>query len=353
MAWARADPTPGLHLSPIRSNHARDFALRGGTEVPTLNWATGRDGEAARVLKDTYKGVLETLVALIENGDGRELPTVVRHLRGGRTLTWRISGARCAYCETCGCDRARYEPEGEGLAFEFCPACWSMRGSDRERQGSFAVGKVVEKRLHDLLPGTRMELTVRGGRLPLGPADSPGGPGEALDAYRTAARRPLEIGRQFELGRLSFAGTSETPPDYAEARLWLERAARWGHGEALSMLGLMALHGLGEAREPRKAVELCREAAARGCPKAEAGMGRLCWDGVYVSEDRAAAVEWWRRAARRKDPEAQLWLGRALILGEGVERDESAGLALVREAAEAGDADAQAWLGSFLDGRAG
>lgn len=318
-----------------------------------LNWATGRDGEAARVLKETYKDVLETLVALIENGDGRELPAVVRHLHGGRTLMWRTSGARCAVCETCGCDRTFYEPEGEGLAFEFCPACWSMRGSDRERQVSFAVGKVVEKRLRDLLPGTRMELRVRGGRLPLGPADSPGGPGEALDAYRASARRPLEIGRQFELGRMAFKGTREAPPDFAEARLWLERAARWGHGEALSMLGLMAFHGLGEAREPRKAVELCREAAERGCPKAEAGMGRLCWDGVYVAEDRAAAVEWWRRAARRKDPEALLWLGRALILGEGVERDESAGLALVRKAAELGDADAQAWLGSFFDGRAG
>ncbi len=318
-----------------------------------LNWATGRDGEAARVLKDTYRGVLETLVALIENGDGRELPTVVRHLHGGRTLTWRNSGVRCAVCETCGCDRTRYEPEGEGLVFEFCPACWSMRGTDRERQASFAVGKVVEKRMRDLPPGTKMELMARGARLPLGPDDSPGVPGEALDAYRAAARRPLEIGRQFELGRMAFEGTDEAPPDYAEARLWFERAARWGHGEALSMLGLMALHGLGEAREPRKGVELCREAAARGCPKAEAGMGRLCWDGVYVAEDRAAAVEWWRRAARRKDPEAQLWLGRALILGEGVERDESAGLALVREAAEAGDADAQAYLGSLLDGRAG
>ncbi len=225
-----------------------------------LNGATGRDGEAARVLKDTYKGVLERLVTLIENGDGRELPAVVRHLHGGRTLTWQISGARCAFCEACGCDRTRYEPEGEGLAFEFCPACWSMRGTDCERQMSFAVGKVVEKRLRDLLPGTKMELRVGGGRLPLNPNDLPGGPGEALDAYRAAARRPLEIGRQFELGRMAFAGTREAPSDYAEARLWLGRALILGEGVE---------------RDESAGLALVREAAEAGDADARAWLGSL------------------------------------------------------------------------------
>lgn len=321
-----------------------------------LNSATSRDGEVARALKDLYKSVLDTLVSLIENGDGNALPTVVRNMHGGRTLTWRASGATGLACESCGCDRFRYEPEGEGLAFDFCPACWSMRGEDRAREESFNVCKALEKRVRDLPPGAKMTLKLGGERFPLGPPpapDSPGGEGGALERFRAAARRPLEIGRQVWMGRMAFEGSSGVARDYGEARQWFEKAARWGHGEAISTLGVMALHGLGEPRDPGKAVELCREAAGRGYARAETGMGLFCWDGEHVAEDRVAAVEWWRRAARRKDPEAQLWLGRALIFGEGVACDESEGLALVREAAGAGDAKTQAWLGGLLlDGKA-
>ena len=104
-----------------------------------LNPATSRDFEVARALKDLYKNVLDTLVSLIETGDGKAAPPVVRNVHGGRTLTERASGAAGPACESCGCDRLAYEPEGEGIAFEFCPACWSMRGEDRAREESFNV----------------------------------------------------------------------------------------------------------------------------------------------------------------------------------------------------------------------
>lgn len=57
------------------------------------------------------------------------------------------------------------------------------------------------------------------------------------------------------------------------------------------MLGLMAHHGLGEPRDPGKAVDFCRRAAERGYAKAQTGMGRLCWDGEHVAEDRVAAPD--------------------------------------------------------------
>lgn len=104
-----------------------------------LNSATSRDLEVARALKDLYKSVLDTLVSLIETGERKTLPTVVRNVHRGRTLTWRASGAAGPACESCGCDRFHYEPEGEGLAFEFCLVCWSMRGEDRARGESFNV----------------------------------------------------------------------------------------------------------------------------------------------------------------------------------------------------------------------
>ena len=104
-----------------------------------LNSATSRDLDVARALKDLHKSVLDTLVSLIETGDGKAAPPVVRNVHESRTLTWRASGAAGPACESCGCDRLPYEPEGEGLAFDFCPACWSMRGEDRARGESFTV----------------------------------------------------------------------------------------------------------------------------------------------------------------------------------------------------------------------
>lgn len=322
-----------------------------------LNSAISRDLEVARALKNLYKSVLDTIVSFIEAGDGTALPAVVRNEHGGRTLTWRASGVTGPACRDCGCDRFPYEPEGEGIAFDFCPACWSMRGEDRARGESFNVGKVLEKSMRDLPPGMTMSLNLGGQELPLGPPrspDSPCGEEEALERFRVAARRPLEIGRQVWMGRMAFEGMNGVAQDYGEARRWFEMAADWGHGEALSTLGLMALHGLGEPCDPGKAVELCGQAAERGYAKAETGMGRLCWDGEYVEEDRVAAVDWWRRAVRQMDAEAQLWLGHALILGEGVACDTSEGLALVREAAEAGELEAESYLGTLLlEGRAG
>ncbi len=111
-----------------------------------LNSATSRDLEVARALKALYKSVLDTLVSLIETGDGKALPTVVRNVHGGRTRTWRASGAAGPACDSCGCDRFPYEPEGEGLAFDFCPACWSMRGEDRARGESFNVRRHLSDR---------------------------------------------------------------------------------------------------------------------------------------------------------------------------------------------------------------
>ena len=324
-----------------------------------LNSATSRDLEVARALKDLYKSVLDTLVSLIENGDGKALPTVVRNVHGGRTLTWRASGAAGPACGSCGCDRFPYEPEGEGIAFDFCPACWSMRGEDRAREESFNVGKALEKRVRDL--AARDDDVAQPGRQEGSPRPSAlagvtwRGRRRHWRAFGSAARRPLEIGRQVWMGRMAFEGMNGVAQDYGEARRWFEMAASWGHAEALSMLGLMALHGYGETPDPAKGVELCRQAAERGYAKAETGMGRFCWDGgATAGRPGSPPWTWWRRAARQKDAEAQLWLGHALILGEGVARDAGAGLALVREAAEAGEAEAQAYLGTvLLEARAG
>jgi hypothetical protein len=246
-----------------------------------LNFATTREPGAARALKELYKSVLDTIVSLVENGDGREPPATVRNTHRSRTLAWRLSGVRGPACRECGCDGLTYEPEGEGMAFDFCPACWSMRGEDRAREASFDVGRQLEKRVRDLPPGMTLSLNLGGRKLPLGPSGAPASPGaEEQERYRSAARTPLEIGRQIWMGRITFEGMNGVPEDHREARRWFERAERWGRAEALSMLGVMALNGFGGPRDRAKAVEFCRQAAERGYVKAETGMGRFLWDGV-------------------------------------------------------------------------
>ncbi|MHB8801063.1 MAG: tetratricopeptide repeat protein [Thermoanaerobaculia bacterium] len=316
-----------------------------------LNTAISRDAERARNLKSLYKGVLDGLVARLEEGGWQSLPGSVEYECDGRVQTWELAVEVGAPCPGCGCDTGRYDPAGDGMTFEFCPACWSIRGRDDERGESFDVGKWQEKRERDLPPGMTIALKLGGETLPpKAPRTEPFSKTarEELDEYAAGALAPLQICRQAWMGDMNFEGIGGARQDYLEARRWFEMAARRGHGRSFATLGLIALHGLGEPRDERKAAELCRRGALRGCLEAETGLGHLYWNGIGLERDPIAAVGWWRRASRRGSREAQLCLGRALIRGEGVERDAAEGLVLVRQAADAGEAVAQYELGLLL-----
>ncbi len=316
-----------------------------------FNFATGKDLEAVRQLKALYKSVLADLVVLLEQGGFRELPAVVTSFYDGRRREWTLQREPASPCSSCGCDRFRYVPSSSGIPFAFCPFCWRLQGNDSTGGGSVDVGAWLEKKLRDLPPGIRMSWETDKRTIPLGPREvemTPAEEREALERYRAQARRPLEIGKQAWLGKVALDGLFATPRDYGEARSWYEKAALFGHAEALYALSLLAHYGLGEPRDEGRAATLCRQAALRGHAPAESGMGILYREGVGVPKDPVAAVAWWQRAAKKDDREAQLAIGRALIEGEGIERDEKAGLALVHKAAEAGLVDAQYYLGTLL-----
>lgn len=279
-----------------------------------LNYATSHDIDEAHDLKELGKSVLREIVEAIEASGYEEAPASVEGAFRGRRLAWRLSAVPAPPCRECACDGLSYEPEGEGMRLELCPACWGLRGTDPAGERSFDVTRGFEKTIRDLPPGMTMKIRLGGREYEPRNPPPPAPEAErkaALEAYAASARRRFEIGRQLWMGRLSFQGFDGAPPDYAAARGWFERAARWGSGEALARLGLMALHGLGEPVDVAKAVSLCRNGAERGYAEAQTGMGLLCRDGTGVPRDEAAAVAWWKLAAARGDAEARRLLAQA------------------------------------------
>lgn len=214
-----------------------------------FNFAMSGDPEEGRRVKDLYKGVLATLIALLENGNGMTVPLTFVHLRGARQLRWTRHRVRGPACDLCACDTGLYESEDGEMGFRFCPACWTMKGEDAGRGTSFSVTETLHRQARDLPPGFRLKFSALKMEIPSGGSDRPMSEAEMAEAwkkYRREAEPNAEIGRQVWLGKIAFDGLAEQPVDYPEARRWFEKAARWGHGQSLWYLGLMAVHGLGE-----------------------------------------------------------------------------------------------------------
>src|SRR4051794_10462110 len=116
--------------------------------------------------------------------------------------------------------------------------------------------------------------------------------------------RPLaeagDADAQFNLGQAYRLGRG-VPLDLAAAKIWFERAARSGHLDAETTLGLL----------------------------------------VFQNGDRAEGLKWLKQAADQGEPRALLVVGTALFNGDGVPQDHVLGYAYVSRAAAQGLAPAQ------------
>jgi TPR repeat protein len=129
--------------------------------------------------------------------------------------------------------------------------------------------------------------------------------GDAAGAV--AIWRPLadkgDADAAFNLGQAYRLGKG-VPLDLAQAQSWLERAARKGHTDAQSTLGLL----------------------------------------LFQNGNRVAAMRWLRAAAEAGEPRALLVVGTALYNGDGVPEDPVKAYAYVSRAAAQGLAPAKATL---------
>jgi TPR repeat protein len=86
-------------------------------------------------------------------------------------------------------------------------------------------------------------------------------------------------------------------------------------------LGHMTELGLGVQRDPKKAIELYKKAAARGVVAAECRLGEAYLRGDLLLPDYAQAKMWIERAAQRGDARAAMLLGHMYRAGLGVTAD--------------------------------
>ncbi|MGE0237990.1 MAG: tetratricopeptide repeat protein [Parvibaculaceae bacterium] len=231
----------------------------------------------------------------------------------------------------------------------------------------------------------------------------PGHPGKVPPSDLLWAASAGDAESQNELG----IWYSDNLPQTPHARMWLERAADLGSGNAYHNLGVAALdtgdlplaaewfkkavdadvlesfQSLGAILERTGdldgAAEIFRLGAYKKCPHCESGLGRLAfheqtpdsykrahyWDkkaaaqghassqtrlgmmyheGLGVEPDPEAAVYWWQQGARQGNKVAQYMMGVAHHKGEGASKDRLAAMRFLRASAAQGGTYAEDYL---------
>jgi TPR repeat protein len=92
-------------------------------------------------------------------------------------------------------------------------------------------------------------------------------PKKAIELYKKSAARGV-VAAESRLGEAYLRGDLLLP-DYAQAKLWIERAARRGDARAAMLLGHMYRAGLGVAADPREGYAWSEVATIEGSPFAE------------------------------------------------------------------------------------
>lgn len=117
------------------------------------------------------------------------------------------------------------------------------------------------------------------------------------------------VGARFLFGSKTFE------VDYAQARMYLERAAETDHPGALANLGIMHRKGLGLPQDVAKAAALTLRAARSGFPQAQFNAAVAFSAGEGVEQDQKAAVAWLRKASAQGHAKARLALAAFMRAG--------------------------------------
>ena len=133
------------------------------------------------------------------------------------------------------------------------------------------------------------------------------------------------------------------PPDISK----LTAAADKGDAEAQLDLARAYLNGKGVEKDPAKAFELTKEAAALGHPEALGGMGFFYSQGLAVQKSEQQAADWFKKGAEAGSLKAQTNLGIVLRQGKDIKTSNEESLAWLHKAAGGGFLEAKSVLGQL------
>lgn len=133
------------------------------------------------------------------------------------------------------------------------------------------------------------------------------------------------------LGKL-YEGTIDTDMEMApapeKARVWFEKAASKGNGEALAELAFFYENGVTLPKDSKKAADLLKDAVGCGYDEALFSLSLL-----YLDKGKEAEALPYMEAAAAKGEERALYLaGMMYLYGKGTEPDREKGIDYLREA---------------------
>ncbi len=139
------------------------------------------------------------------------------------------------------------------------------------------------------------------------------------------------------------------PPNYPEAKSWLEQAVQRGSADGNADLGWMYETGSGVNRDPAKALSLFNEAAKRGSAEGMYFVGVAYYNGRGVQKNQAAACQWFIRAGSYSHPDGEMQAGFCYYNGIGVEQNHATAFNWFAKAGQAGLLDARVYVADMLD----
>lgn len=147
----------------------------------------------------------------------------------------------------------------------------------------------------------------------------------AVEPYHAKVEQWLKLSAkhmvdaQYLLGEMYFFGTKDIQPNYEQAQMWFEDAARSKHRGAMLRLGDMYyLGGNGLAQDKHKALEYFQKAAEAGHREAQYRLGWLYYNDEIVPMDLSEARKWYQLAAEQGHLDAQKQLYRMNLAAEGL-----------------------------------
>ena len=131
----------------------------------------------------------------------------------------------------------------------------------------------------------------------------------------------------------------------SEAETLIVRCGGSRTAETMYLLGLCHAHGVGTAKDAKKAVELFRESAELGNTLAMNELATCLQLGTGIPEDMRMSAYWWTRSADLGNSRGMRCLGKFLRDGIGIDKDERKGVEWFRKAHALGDRYATGHLG--------